>query len=220
MKPPLGLKPEFVHEEQRLQNLAAAINRHVQGGFIGGGYAITIKAWCKELSDRLNEYVIIRKKEVKVMPTDKERLDFLQDLTNKCRYTGKVVGRRSTTGRGWRLHETTQKEAVPSVRTAIDNFMVKEGFVSQEAKTSERADKVPQLSKEDLSLKVGMFLGLLSGHMYRAGGSFDPVTLQQMPFGEILEVCFQNGITFKIKNKHSDGKYEPIVSPFFKGKDQ
>jgi len=209
MKPPLGLKPEFVHEEQRLQNLAAAINRYVQFGFIGGGDAVTIKAWCKELSDRLDRYATMRKKEeVKTMPTDKERLDFLQALTNKCQYTGKVIGLRSTTG--WRLLETSQGEAVPSVRTAIDNFMVKEGFVSQEEKTSKQANTAGQLSKEDLSLEVGMFLGLLSSHISMAGGVIHPEDLGKMPLGELLDVCFRNGITFIIKSKHSKG-YEPLI---------
>ena len=57
------------------------------------------------------------------MPTDQERLDFLQRLTDERVYTGKVILRISTLGRGWRLHETSQKEALPSVREAIDNFM-------------------------------------------------------------------------------------------------
>jgi len=61
------------------------------------------------------------------MPTDKERLDFLQKLTDQKSYTGKVILRSSTTGRGWRLHETSWKGAVFSVREAIDNFMAREG---------------------------------------------------------------------------------------------
>lgn len=57
------------------------------------------------------------------MPTDKERLDFLQKLTDGAEYTGTVILRTSQHGRGWRLHETSCDGAVPSVRTAIDNFM-------------------------------------------------------------------------------------------------
>ena len=57
------------------------------------------------------------------MPTDKERLDFLQKLTNKKEYTGKVILRESISGRGWRLHEASLEGAVPSVRRAIDNFI-------------------------------------------------------------------------------------------------
>ena len=57
------------------------------------------------------------------MPTDTERLDFLQDLTNKAGYTGTVILRDSTTGRGWRLHETSLLGATCSVREAIDEFM-------------------------------------------------------------------------------------------------
>jgi hypothetical protein len=57
------------------------------------------------------------------MPTDKERLDFLQKLNDRKLYTGKVILRESTTGRGWRLHETS-REGTTSVREAIDNAMI------------------------------------------------------------------------------------------------
>ena len=57
------------------------------------------------------------------MPTDKERLDFLQKLTDRKEYTGKVILRDSWTGRGWRLHEDNGDGAVALVRDAIDNFM-------------------------------------------------------------------------------------------------
>ena len=57
------------------------------------------------------------------MTTDKERLDFLQKLTDRKRFTGKVILRESWTGRGWRLHEHNGTDAVSSVRDAIDNFM-------------------------------------------------------------------------------------------------
>jgi hypothetical protein len=63
--------------------------------------------------------------------TDTERLDFLQKLTDRNNYTGTVILRESTTGRGWRLHEHSGDGAVSSVREAIDNFM---------------ANKAPQLS--------------------------------------------------------------------------
>ena len=57
------------------------------------------------------------------MTTDKERLDFLQKLTDEKAYNGQVILRDSTTGRGWRLHETTQEGASSSVRDAIDKYM-------------------------------------------------------------------------------------------------
>lgn len=60
------------------------------------------------------------------MATDKERLDFLQKLTDRKTFTGKVILRQSSFGRGWRLHETSWPNSVTSVRTAIDNFMKKE----------------------------------------------------------------------------------------------
>ena len=58
------------------------------------------------------------------MPTDTERLDFLQQLTDESHYSGYVILRKSTTDRGWRLHETRASESVHFVRDAIDNFMI------------------------------------------------------------------------------------------------
>ncbi len=56
---------------------------------------------------------------------DTERLDALQELLDKGRYTGKCILRISNFGRGFRLHETTRQDAVFYVREAIDNFMDK-----------------------------------------------------------------------------------------------
>ena len=58
--------------------------------------------------------------------TDTERLDFLQELTERCAYTGRVHIRESTTGRGWRLKETSNINGVNSVREAIDKFKKQE----------------------------------------------------------------------------------------------
>jgi len=56
--------------------------------------------------------------------SDTERLDFLQKLTDEKAYSGQVILRDSTTGRGWRLHETMNQEgASSSVRDAIDKYM-------------------------------------------------------------------------------------------------
>ena len=62
------------------------------------------------------------------MPTDTERLDFLQKLTDRKKYTGKVILRESGTGRGWRLHEHSGDGAVVSVRNAIDTAMANNQF--------------------------------------------------------------------------------------------
>lgn len=51
---------------------------------------------------------------------DKERLDFLDSLTGQ--YTGRVILRDSTMGRGWRLHETSRKSSHKTVREAIDAY--------------------------------------------------------------------------------------------------
>ena len=54
---------------------------------------------------------------------DTELLDWLETQNAKARYTGRCVFRLSTSGRGWRLHETSLPEAVPSVRQAIKDAM-------------------------------------------------------------------------------------------------
>lgn len=55
------------------------------------------------------------------MRTDTQRIDGLQKLLG--RYTGRVICRWSTCGRGWRLHEHSGNKAVADVRTAIDSFL-------------------------------------------------------------------------------------------------
>ncbi len=58
------------------------------------------------------------------MRTDKELLDFLDSLNAEANYTGKCTLRMSTTGRGWRLHETSdEQKSQPTVREAIDVYM-------------------------------------------------------------------------------------------------
>lgn len=61
--------------------------------------------------------------------TDTELLNALQKLNDESSYTGRCVLRRSATGRGWRLHETSDHEfGVPpkSVRQAIKLFVDRE----------------------------------------------------------------------------------------------
>jgi hypothetical protein len=55
--------------------------------------------------------------------TDTELLDFLQKVTDRNSYTGKVVCRWSGIGRGWRLHETSRNDAKSNVRQAIIAFI-------------------------------------------------------------------------------------------------
>ena len=55
--------------------------------------------------------------------TDTELLDYLQHLTSQKRYTGRVILRDSSTGRGWRLHETGGDSGIRDVRMAIANYM-------------------------------------------------------------------------------------------------
>ena len=60
----------------------------------------------------------------KKMYTDKERLDYLQKLTDEKNYTGKVILRKSFADKGWRLHETNITGAFNNVRKAIDSFII------------------------------------------------------------------------------------------------
>lgn len=60
--------------------------------------------------------------------TDTELLNVLQKLNDEAGYTGRCVLRRSITGRGWRLHETSDGEVGTSVsvRQAIELFVNRE----------------------------------------------------------------------------------------------
>lgn len=55
--------------------------------------------------------------------TDTARIDFLQKLLDEKKYTGKAILRWSTSGRGWRLHETNIAGATENIRDAIDDFI-------------------------------------------------------------------------------------------------
>lgn len=57
--------------------------------------------------------------------TDTELLDALQELNNRENYTGLCILRISTTGRGWRLHETSADGFI-SVREAINDYLDRE----------------------------------------------------------------------------------------------
>ena len=60
------------------------------------------------------------------MISDTEMLDWLEAQLQKSAYTGKCIFRWSTTGRGFRLHETGLDGAVGSVRKAIEDAMLEE----------------------------------------------------------------------------------------------
>ena len=67
--------------------------------------------------------------------SDTELLDFLQSLTDRNVYTGEVILRESSTGRGWRLHETSGiggEFPTNNVRQAIINFMEKQDETRKE----------------------------------------------------------------------------------------
>lgn len=85
------------------------------------------KGWCKGcvpviLTDEDKAQMKAEKQERK-MPTDKELLDFMQARLEECRYTGHAIARWSTTGRGFRLHETRTWGGFKSIREAIAKMM-------------------------------------------------------------------------------------------------
>lgn len=56
LKTPIGIDPETFYKEQRLRDLASCIDRYIQRGFFGGGYATTISIWSEELRRRIQEF--------------------------------------------------------------------------------------------------------------------------------------------------------------------
>lgn len=61
---------------------------------------------------------------------DTDLLDWLQSKLGT--HTGKVIWRWSTTGRGWRLHESRWPGAVDNVREAIINAIKAEKIKEEE----------------------------------------------------------------------------------------
>lgn len=55
--------------------------------------------------------------------TDTQLLDWLELQHAKAHYTGRCIWRWSRTGRGWRLHETSDDGASQTVREAIMKAM-------------------------------------------------------------------------------------------------
>jgi len=54
-KPPLGIMPERLYDEQRIFELAGAINAYVKDHRFYGKNAAVIQAWCDELIRRFNK---------------------------------------------------------------------------------------------------------------------------------------------------------------------
>lgn len=76
-----------------------------------------------KLIDELNTLSPELRELVKAGLADSYRLDYLQSMTDESE-DGLVIMRDSTTGRGWRLHETKEHEgALPSVRAALDAYI-------------------------------------------------------------------------------------------------
>lgn len=80
-------------------------------------------------------------------PTDTEMIEWLEEQNRKKAFTGKCVFRNSTTGRGWRLHETSDNEVrsvmgswsscYNTVREAITAAMLESGAINNKTRTNE-----------------------------------------------------------------------------------
>lgn len=53
VKPPIGVRPENLVEEERIRDLGDAIQRHTEKGFMDGHYIDLLSDWCDELKRRL-----------------------------------------------------------------------------------------------------------------------------------------------------------------------
>lgn len=85
-------------------------------------------------NDRDSHIVEIQKDDMTIIAvvstSDEDLLDYLDHIGGG--YTNKVILRDSSTGRGWRLHETGHDNAVAGVRDAIKNYMKSRAIVSIE----------------------------------------------------------------------------------------
>lgn len=101
----------------------------VARGFLGiNGESILLQellkqAWFGVLGETMADMEHDDDKPSPPMPSDKDMLDWLQEQNNKQQYTGRCLFRYSTTGRGWRLHETDQEGSFETVRAAIASAM-------------------------------------------------------------------------------------------------
>ncbi len=88
-------------------------------------YLATEERIADDLSARLLEAADEIDKLRVAVTLDTVRIDFLEQImVQEGEFTKKCILRPSTTGRGYRLHETSIPEAVNTVREAIDNVML------------------------------------------------------------------------------------------------
>ena len=64
-KPPPGVVPRCLWLQARTEELSSAIAGCVKRGYIGGGYLQTLKDWCQELLEHLEEINNRQEKETK-----------------------------------------------------------------------------------------------------------------------------------------------------------
>jgi len=76
--------------------------------------------------------------------TDSDRIEFLERQNAKAVYTGKCLFRQSSTGRGWRLHESSggprSEKVHDTVRQAIDHAMRLESQNSKQRTNEHQMD--------------------------------------------------------------------------------
>jgi hypothetical protein len=60
------------------------------------------------------------------MITDKQRIDFLQSLSDRQNYSGFCVLREPSHCCGWKLYESRERDSVYDVREAIDRVIMRQ----------------------------------------------------------------------------------------------
>lgn len=54
LKPPTGIRPEYIWREERICELADAIHRYVIVGAYSGKQGHSVAMWARELADQIN----------------------------------------------------------------------------------------------------------------------------------------------------------------------
>jgi len=54
-KPLMGVTPEKIWIQERVEEISECIYNHIKGGYIGGGYLVSLKKWMSDLNILLDK---------------------------------------------------------------------------------------------------------------------------------------------------------------------
>lgn len=152
--------------------------------------------------------------------TDKDRLDFLQSLNDKAKYTGTCILRFSETERGWRLHETSRRDSFANVRNAIDHFM-REHSESNNEKCQILSKILDELKSQNISVEK-VYMNQESKQLFTTGDeSVDIVIENRLPTKKFVylrpgeEYNPDNCIEYLVRVGNAD-VFKDSFSKFFK----